>query len=306
MSEIILHHYALSPFAEKIRAMFGYLNLEWQSALTSEMPPRPLLEPLTGGYRRIPVAQIGADIYCDTQTISSQLAKISGKSQLCTKQCDMQVNEFVALVEGDFFFASILYASGIKLNKKIMAQMSFFNLAKLLLDRLKMVRNAATKTAGIKESKQIVNNTLSRIEDQLEQSFLFGPSPNIADFSAYHPVWFIKDLGEKSIMEHFPKTNAWAERIREFGEGTRKEISGEEALSIARAHQPTPIENMQKTHDLIGQLVQIAPCDYGLRPSSGVLEACTEHQYIISREPKETGLIHIHFPREGYQVKQAV
>jgi hypothetical protein len=29
------------------------------------MPPRPLLDPLTGGYRRVPVLQVGADIYCD-------------------------------------------------------------------------------------------------------------------------------------------------------------------------------------------------------------------------------------------------
>ena len=29
--------------------------------------PRPDLMPMTGGYRRTPVMQIGADIYCDTQ-----------------------------------------------------------------------------------------------------------------------------------------------------------------------------------------------------------------------------------------------
>src|SRR5689334_19212590 len=31
--------------------------------------PRPELMPMTGGYRRTPVLQIGADIYCDTQLI---------------------------------------------------------------------------------------------------------------------------------------------------------------------------------------------------------------------------------------------
>jgi hypothetical protein len=30
--------------------------------------PRPFLEPLTGGYRRCPVLQVGADIYYDTAT----------------------------------------------------------------------------------------------------------------------------------------------------------------------------------------------------------------------------------------------
>ena len=31
--------------------------------------PKPQLMPLTGGYRRIPVLQIGADVYCDSQVI---------------------------------------------------------------------------------------------------------------------------------------------------------------------------------------------------------------------------------------------
>ena len=40
MSELILHHYTLSPFSEKARAMFGYAGLEWQSVTVAEMPPR--------------------------------------------------------------------------------------------------------------------------------------------------------------------------------------------------------------------------------------------------------------------------
>ena len=35
--------------------------------------PKPDLMPLTGGYRKTPVMQIGADIYCDTQLIMLEL-----------------------------------------------------------------------------------------------------------------------------------------------------------------------------------------------------------------------------------------
>ncbi len=62
MSDIILYHYALSPFSEKIRAMLGYTGMSWESVTVREMPPRPQLDQLAGGYRRIPVAQIGADM----------------------------------------------------------------------------------------------------------------------------------------------------------------------------------------------------------------------------------------------------
>ena len=71
----ILHHYSMSPFSEKIRLMFGYAGLAWQSLPCPEMPPRPTVDPLSGGYRRIPIAQVGADIFCDSRLISAEIAR---------------------------------------------------------------------------------------------------------------------------------------------------------------------------------------------------------------------------------------
>ena len=73
MSDLILHHYPQSPFAEKMRLILGYKNLSWQSVLAPMIMPKPNLVALTGGYRRIPVLQIGADIYCDTALICDAL-----------------------------------------------------------------------------------------------------------------------------------------------------------------------------------------------------------------------------------------
>ena len=66
MSEIILHHYDLSPYAEKIRLALGLKALPWRSVQAPMVMPKPDLIELTGGYRRVPVLQLGADIYCDT------------------------------------------------------------------------------------------------------------------------------------------------------------------------------------------------------------------------------------------------
>ena len=85
---MILHHYALSPFSEKMRAMMGTANLPWQSCITRELPPRPVLAALAGGYRKIPVAQIGADIFCDTRVIASEIAALSGMPQLALESAD--------------------------------------------------------------------------------------------------------------------------------------------------------------------------------------------------------------------------
>ncbi len=69
MAELILHHYPPSPVSEKIRTALGVKNLTWRSVEQNRLPDRPELFAMTGGYRRIPVLQIGADIYCDTQII---------------------------------------------------------------------------------------------------------------------------------------------------------------------------------------------------------------------------------------------
>ncbi len=39
--------------------------------------PKPKLVPLTGGYRRIPVLQIGADVWCDTGIIVRKIEELN-------------------------------------------------------------------------------------------------------------------------------------------------------------------------------------------------------------------------------------
>ena len=70
---IILHEYPTSPYAEKIRLALRLKNLAWSRVEIPVIMPRPDLMPLTGGYRRTPVMQIGADIYCDTAIILREL-----------------------------------------------------------------------------------------------------------------------------------------------------------------------------------------------------------------------------------------
>ncbi|TDJ45888.1 MAG: glutathione S-transferase family protein, partial [Gammaproteobacteria bacterium] len=75
MPDIILHHFDSSPFAEKIRLALGMKGLAWASVQIPLIMPKPDLTALTGGYRKTPVMQIGADIYCDTQCIARELER---------------------------------------------------------------------------------------------------------------------------------------------------------------------------------------------------------------------------------------
>ena len=73
MNEAILHHYPMSPFAEKARLMLGYKRLPWCSVIIPPVMPKPDVVSLTGGYRKTPILQIGADVYCDTALIARVL-----------------------------------------------------------------------------------------------------------------------------------------------------------------------------------------------------------------------------------------
>jgi glutathione S-transferase len=75
MSDMILHHYPTSPFSEKVRVAFGIKGLGWKSVIIPRILPKPDLMPLTGGYRKTPVLQIDADIYCDTQLILREIER---------------------------------------------------------------------------------------------------------------------------------------------------------------------------------------------------------------------------------------
>ena len=70
---IILHEYPTSPYAEKIRLALRLKNLAYSRVEIPVIMPRPDLMPLTGGYRRTPVMQIGADVFCDTAIILREL-----------------------------------------------------------------------------------------------------------------------------------------------------------------------------------------------------------------------------------------
>ena len=73
MSDLILHHFDWSPYAEKVRVLLGIKRLAWRSVQIPMVMPKPDLTALTGGYRKTPVLQIGADIYCDTSCIAREL-----------------------------------------------------------------------------------------------------------------------------------------------------------------------------------------------------------------------------------------
>src|SRR5690242_3212676 len=73
MADIILHNFPSSPFSEKVRLVLGMKKLPWRYVEIPSIMPKPDLTPMTGGYRKTPVMQIGADIFCDSQIIIREI-----------------------------------------------------------------------------------------------------------------------------------------------------------------------------------------------------------------------------------------
>ena len=299
-SNLILHNYPISPYSQKIRAMLGYAGLPWRSVITAAAPPRPKLFPLTGGYRKIPVAQIGADVFCDSHLIAREIAALSGRAELAWDNLDADAQALMKRAEGELFFACGMSATGFTMIVKTFKVFSIGGYIHFMKDRIAMGKNSSIPFAGLKESRRLVMEHLHALEQRLQHDFLFGASPNLADFGVYHGIWMLHVLGEKSFMRRFPKIIAWMERIGSFGIGKPQPLDADGALAVARAGKPRAIDPRDRTDSDIGKTVSIAPTDYAKDPTRGELVGSTPYSWILKREEDETGVVHVHFPKDGY------
>ncbi|KPP99962.1 glutathione S-transferase family protein [Marinobacter sp. HL-58] len=304
MQDIILYHYAMSPFSEKVRVMLGYAGLSWQSVTVKEMPPRPALSILAGGYRKVPVAQNGADVFCDSRSIADEIARLSDKNELSLAGQPQDVIDFVRTTDLDVFLACVIAASDGRMLKKLIRDTSLFHALRFLKDRITMGRKSRVKALRGPQAKEKVIGHISNMESMLEADFLFGNSPCIADFSAYHGLWFVCDLAGKPWLRDYPKVQAWMGRMKAFGHGKHREITADQALDMARNAAPRTIE-ASGGDPLEGKNVEIAPDDYGREPVNGKLVFADNHTLILERSHARVGQVHVHFPRQGFTVNAA-
>ena len=300
-----LYHYPMSPFSEKVRLMLGYTNLSWQSVRVAEMPPRRQLKGLVGGYRRIPVAQIGADIFCDTRIISSEIARLADRPALSPMSLNAEQQAFVAEAELEVFLACILSANGRTLLAKLRENNSTLHVLRFLWDRINMGRKARVKAAGPGKAKEIVRNFLDRLEEMLDGPFLFASNePAAVDFAAYHGLWFIRDLSGSSMVSRYPKVDAWMDRMGALGHGQVTDISIDQAIAEALDAQPRDLPEADGQDPLLGKSVSVAPVDYGRDQVTGLLVASSEERWILQREHASCGRVHVHFPKNGFLLRE--
>ena len=304
MTELILHHYPESLFSEKARAMLNAKGLAWRSVIIPMIMPRPDTIALTGGYRRTPVMQVGADVYCDTALIAAYLDdKGSGKTFFPADH-RLATQTLARWVDTELFWASVT----LRFLPQNMG--SFFSDAgaaeAFAADRAKFAQGAKIKRPLPDEALATYRTFLAEMEAQLAdgRAFLFGADWSIADFSAYHVLWFIHAGGAMlDLLDGHSNVASWYQKMRLYGDKPWHDLSGPDALSIALASDPLPlVEASDLTEIAPGSTVDVGPVDYGVMPTRGTLVKCDSATIVIRREHVRTGPVNVHFPRHGFGV----
>ena len=307
MQPLILHHYPNSPFAEKIRLVFGFKKLPWTSVLIPNMMPKPDVVALTGGYRKTPILQIGADIYCDTALIADVIETLAPEPSLYPSSIAAASRILAQWADSTLFWTAIPYT----LQPAGMAHM-FAGVPPETIKAFgedRAVFRANSPRIRPAEAQAAMGIYLRRLEQLLDgQRYLFGDAASIADFSVYHCLWFIVRGGPVAqIFEPFANVRRWRDSMAGFGHGHFERLDSREALQIAHASTAKASEGLQyDAHGIAaGETVVIAATDTGVDPIEGVLYAATEDRIAISREDPRAGSVVVHFPRLGFEMRRA-
>lgn len=300
---MILHHYEASPYAEKIRLMFGLTNTRWYSMLSPVQPPRPSLDPLTGGYRRIPVAQVGADIFCDTAIIAREVANATNCPALDPSGVDASAAVLMEQAEKEAFFAAIATIKPLRLLGTMIQQLGPIGMYRFAKDRAGLLKGGTVHPPQGAQAKVVWESLLAALELHLAgQPWVDGENTSVADLAVYHPLWLHVSC-DRRPLEAAPNVTAWYQRVSEIGHGQREEITQDKAFAAARDTQPRALPASVKNLTVaIGERVEVAPSDYGVLPVTGTVAAVTEDRIILARDTTEFGTLHVHFPRAGYSL----
>ncbi|OIN49638.1 glutathione S-transferase family protein [Pseudomonas costantinii] len=309
MSELILHHYPQSPFAEKARLLLGFKGLSWRSVDIPRMLPKPDLTALTGGYRKTPVLQIGADIYCDTALIARRLEQEKAAPALFPLGQEMNAQVFAAWVDSVVFHHAISLVFQPASVAVRFAKLPPEVLKAFVADRAVLFTGGTASKIPLELALHQWPAIMLRVEQQLQHEpgdFLFG-EPSIADFSLAHVLWFLKGSAVTApLVDEYPAVVAWLGRVLGFGHGTASEMSADQALEIAHNATPAalPDEVFEDPNGFkLGQQVTINATDYGVDLVAGELLFAGREELILRRTDERGGTVHVHFPRFGYRLQ---
>lgn len=303
MSDWILHHYWPSPFAHKIRLALRLANISWASVEIPRVPPKPDLMPLTGGYRRTPVMQLGADVFCDTQNIARALGE-SGHQGALFADGDMErILSYTAWLDTVVFDLAVRV---VLTNALDSAPPEFIK------DRGSLYFepdwSAERLTRELPSVMRQLHAHCAQIDATLaNRSGVFSDQLSYADVGVAFLAWFLRgrwDLGVEFLAQ-FPHIERIESALHAL-QDQYVEMSASEALKEAARCQPEWVGawNPSCVETLsLGDVVCVKPKGQSADPwVSGRLLALTDARVSIECTHPEIGDVAVHFPVAGYQL----
>ncbi len=307
MTDLILHHYPTSPFSEKVRLVLGMKRVAWRSVVVPSIMPKPDVVALTGGYRRTPFMQIGADIYCDSALMCRVIDRLWPEPPLYPAASAGLAEIVAQWADTALFWSAVPYTMQPAGVAHIFATLPPEAVKAFGADRAAMspsMRRAPTADAGA-----ALVAYLERLDAMLAdgRTYLLGDAASIADFSATQSIWFLRRAPPvATILDACPRVVAWHERVAAFGQGTSTRLGSNEAIAVAAAataHAPTSIAAGQPF--AAGDLVRVAAADYAHDEIVGAVVGLDGDEVVLERTDARAGTVHVHFPRVGFHIKPA-
>jgi glutathione S-transferase len=316
MPDIILHHYPRSPYAEKVRLALGLKGLSYASVTVPVWMPKPDLMPLTGGYRRTPVMQVGADIFCDTQLILHQIERMHPEPSLFPGGTEALATTLGWGIERSIFIPAVGMVVG--LTGQTYPR-------ELLEDRRDFFGFSLEQRDMLAQQSLFVNRLhahLARLVGMLGDGrpFLLGAQASAADLCAYHPLWHLRRAGgaseaARTVLALLPPLRAllpWMDRIAAIGHGTPRDLPAAQALAIARSAEPAALDGVASDPAAaaplgvaVGKPIRVSADDSGRDPVTGRLVGVSDYAIIVRRTDPTVGEINVHFPRAGFDAAAA-
>jgi glutathione S-transferase len=309
MRDLILHHYPMSPYSEKIRAILGYKGLAWRSVEIPIVAPKPDLAALTGGYRKTPVLQVGRDVILDTGLMVRVLERLYPSPALIPETQRMSCLAYAGYEQALFFgaVATVFQPEGLK---AMIARLGPELMQSFSRDRQELFTGGSAKRPSPEMYKTHFLPAANAMNAQLAgQDFLLGEAPTLADFVCWHPIWFVRDnAGVAPLLQPLRNLMAWEQRMRALGYGYPSEVSAEAALETARASEgwlefdgPLQEPNGLK----VGERVVLRASDYGCEPVEGLLLHASAYELVLQRQDSRAGELRVHAPRAGFSLSAA-
>ncbi|KAG0225721.1 hypothetical protein BGW42_004121 [Actinomortierella wolfii] len=342
--EIILYHYDFSPYAEKIRAALRIKGLAWSSCKVSHMPDgRPFMAPITHGYRRIPVLQIGNDVYCDTQAILDELERRYPIPTLYPPRRGSSKPDYALYdITSQWVQSTLFKASWTQMpwdptpeEVKRSPLAATFGDEAFVNDRNGI---SGVTPAKLRQMKPLLQDGFISALDTLEAQlrplqqekeygfFLETSTPSMVDINIYWNLWFVvvtNAVPELLNTDTYPGILTWFKRIQLYIKNHKHReldavpITPEQALQAARqataTGQTTTVKadyNIHLVHPAerlkVGDWVSVSPNDYMKVPVQGRIVGLSTRQIAVQPRPLAEVpdvQVTIHFPRFGYVTK---